>query len=211
MKIFQIRLKLQRGKHSQLKTSSIKISICRFYFLVSITPIWTLVQNITHKCFTPMHHNWLDYGSLHNTHLLVTILLTLFIYLTTCSIRLPLLQRIHHFQLSLSPIFKFLHSIKYIALLVDFFVLSLCLLGFFVLSLCLLAFFLLSICLLGFFYFRSVSSDFFTFTLSPRIFFAFTSGLASVASSVIPRLGTNNLYFFLCLILKSTAKMCAHN
>ena len=150
MKIFQIRLKLQRGKHSQLKTSSIKISIWLFNFSVSITPIWTLVQNITHKCFIPMHHNWLDYGSLHNTHVLVTILLTLFIYLTTCSIGLPLLQRIHHFQLSLSPIFKFLHSIKYIALLVDFFVLSLCLLGFS----------LLSLCLLGFFYFHSVSSDF---------------------------------------------------
>ncbi len=48
MKIFQIRLKLQRWKHLQLKISSIKISIWRFYFSVSITPIWTLVQNITH-------------------------------------------------------------------------------------------------------------------------------------------------------------------
>ena len=48
MKIFQIRLRLQRGgKHLRLKTSSIQISIWPFYFSVSITPIWTLVQNVT--------------------------------------------------------------------------------------------------------------------------------------------------------------------
>ena len=48
MKIFQIRLRLQIGKHLRFKTSSIKISILRFYFPVRITPNWILVQNVTH-------------------------------------------------------------------------------------------------------------------------------------------------------------------
>ena len=51
MKIFPICLRLQRGKHLRFKTSSIKISSWRFYFSVSITPIWRLVvQNVTHLC-----------------------------------------------------------------------------------------------------------------------------------------------------------------
>ena len=48
IKIFQNRLKLQRGKHLKLNMSLRKISILRFYFLVSSTPNWTLVKNFTH-------------------------------------------------------------------------------------------------------------------------------------------------------------------
>ena len=64
MKIFQIRLRLQREKHLRFITTSIQISIWRLYFSVSIRPNWTLVHNFTHIpdrsrhiCITTSWHN----------------------------------------------------------------------------------------------------------------------------------------------------------
>ena len=57
MKIFQIRLKLQRGKHLQLKTLAVENIddkhkyLTILFFSQHYTHLqWTLVQNITHRC-----------------------------------------------------------------------------------------------------------------------------------------------------------------